>query len=40
MPFIVRDAHYDWWLREGLKDTVVNFADDTPLDTDLQSKGY
>jgi putative SOS response-associated peptidase YedK len=32
MPFIVRDGHYDWWLREGLKDTVLNFADDTPLD--------
>jgi putative SOS response-associated peptidase YedK len=32
MPFIVRDGHYDWWLNEGLKDTVLNFADDTPLD--------
>ena len=32
MPFIVRDGHYDWWLREGMKDTVLNFADDTPLD--------
>ena len=32
MPFIVREGHYDWWLREGMKDTVLNFADDTPLD--------
>ena len=32
MPFIVRDGHYDWWLREGMKDTALNFADDTPLD--------
>jgi putative SOS response-associated peptidase YedK len=32
MPFIVRDEQYDWWLREGMKDTVLNFADDTPLD--------
>ena len=21
-----------WWLREGMKDTVLNCADDTPLD--------
>jgi hypothetical protein len=21
-----------WWLREGMKETVLNFADDTPLD--------
>jgi len=27
---IVHDGHYDWWLREGMKDTVLNFADDTP----------
>jgi putative SOS response-associated peptidase YedK len=32
MPFIVRDGHYDWWLREGMKDTVLNYSDDTPLD--------
>ena len=32
MPFIVREGHYDWWLREGMNDTVLNFADDTPLD--------
>ena len=31
MPFIVRDGHYDWWLREGMKDTVLNLTDDTPL---------
>ena len=29
---IVRDGHYDWWLHQGLKDTVLNFAADTPLD--------
>ena len=32
MPFIVRNEHYNWWLGEGLKDTVLNLADDTPLD--------
>ena len=32
MPFIVRDGHYDWWLRGAMADAVLNCADDTPLD--------
>jgi hypothetical protein len=31
MTFIVRDGHYDRWLRVGMKDTVLNCAEDTPL---------
>jgi putative SOS response-associated peptidase YedK len=33
MPFIVCDDQFDWWLSdENLKDTVLNFPDDSPLE--------
>ena len=33
MPFIVRDGQADWWLNnDNMKETVLNFPDDTPLD--------
>ena len=32
MPFIIGEGNYDRWLREGMKDTMLNFADNTPLD--------
>jgi hypothetical protein len=30
--FIVRDGHYDYWRREGMKDTELKSAAATPLD--------
>jgi putative SOS response-associated peptidase YedK len=31
MPFVVKPEHYDWWLNDGLMETVLNFPDETPL---------
>ncbi len=32
MPFIVREEHLGWWLGD-LMETVLNFPDDTPLES-------